>query len=118
MGPRDASVAGCPLAGTTVSRANESRFGMSCPRATFPAHHHVEDRGPSVLSGGERALQGALQLGAVFDALAMEAEMASQLLIVRSVDGHPEMQIFAGRGAIGIVMDVAHPHRFVFLVVE
>src|SRR5499426_3102306 len=48
----------------------------------------------------------------------MEAEMASQLLIVRSVDRYPEMQIFAGGGAVGIVMDVALPHRLVFLVVE
>ena len=44
--------------------------------------------------------------------------MASQLLIVGSVDGHAEMQLFAGRGAIGIVVDVALAHRLVFLVVE
>src|SRR2546430_17696761 len=48
----------------------------------------------------------------------MEAEMASQLLIIGSVDGHAEMQLFARRGAIGIVMDVALAHRLVFLVVE
>src|SRR4029077_9773224 len=58
------------------------------------------------------------QLRALFDALAMEAEMASQVLIVGPVDGHTEMQLFAGRGAIGIVMDVALAHRLVFLVVE
>src|SRR5262245_6857484 len=48
----------------------------------------------------------------------MESEMASQALIVGSVDGHAEMQLLAGRGAIGIVMDVALAHRLVFLVVE
>ena len=41
-----------------------------------------------------------------------------ELLVVRPVDGDAEMQIFAGRGAIGIVMDMALSHRFVFLVVE
>src|SRR5262249_38542706 len=59
-----------------------------------------------------------LQLGAVFDPLAMEAEMASQLLILRSVDRHPKMHPFVGRDSVRIVMDVALAHRFVLLVVE
>src|SRR5262249_58182522 len=81
-------------------------FRLHDEQGFLPAHHHIEDRCLSPFGGGERALQHALQFGAVFDALAVEAEMASQSLIVRSVDGHAEMQIFAGRGAIGIVMYV------------
>src|SRR5262245_63369689 len=44
--------------------------------------------------------------------------MASQLLILRSIDRHTKMQVFVGGDSIGVVMDVALAHRFVLLVVE
>src|SRR5262252_6146465 len=81
-------------------------------------HDHVEDRGLAALRGGERFLQRALEVSELLDALAMEAEMAAQLLVVRSLAGDAEMQVFAGGGAIGIVMHVALSHRLVFLIVE
>ena len=52
------------------------------------------------LHGGERVLQRALQLVELLDALAVKAEMAAQLLVVRAVDRHAVMQVLAGRGAV------------------
>src|SRR5919201_4194237 len=98
------------------SRAQQSQSW--CRQSALPTYHHVEDRRPPLVRGGERALQSDLQLGAVFDPLAMEAEMASDLLIIRPFDRHAEMQVFAGRGAVGIVMNVTLAHRLVFFVIE
>src|SRR5262245_52172169 len=93
-------------------------FASLHPGYALTCHDHVEDRGLAALRGGERFLQRALELGKLLDALAVEAEMAAQSLVVRSLDRDAEMQVFAGRGAIGIVMHVALSHRLVFLVVE
>src|SRR5919201_5398874 len=98
------------------SRAQQSQSW--CRQSALPTYHHVEDRRPPLVRGGERALQSDLQLGAVFDPLAMKAEMASDLLIIRPFDRHAEMQAFAGRGAVGIVMNVTVALRLVFFVIE
>src|SRR6266404_7277598 len=93
-GPRDASGAGAPRGDDSLRADESNRYELGRSKASacvmeqqsaLAAHHHVEDRRLSLFGGGERALQRAVQFGAVFDALAVEAEMASQPLIVRSV---------------------------------
>src|SRR6516162_212692 len=85
---------------------------------TSAAHHHIEDRAASILRGGKRVGQRAGQFRAPLYAPPMEFEMAAQLLVIRALDGHPEMQIGAGGSAIGIMVDMTLAHRLVFLVVE
>src|ERR1700680_4374539 len=67
----------------------------------------VEDRRLPVLDGGQRVLQRALQVFRPVDAAAVETEVGAELVVVGAVDRHPVVEISAGRGAIGIVMDVA-----------
>src|SRR5882757_6660030 len=58
----------------------------------------VQDRGAAALCGRKRAFERALELVEPLDVLAVEAEMAAELLVLGSVDGDAVVQVLAGRG--------------------
>src|SRR6516225_1740845 len=114
MGPAQIMPAPAGYAGELIEHA----FGLIEPAATLFGQHRVEDRSPALFGSGKGALQRSFELCRLLHPLAVEAEMAAELVIVGTIDGDAIMQIPAGRGAVGIVMDMALSHRLVFPVVE
>src|SRR5262245_46525275 len=107
----------CPSPTFQPKRDSRRRSRQAASIAST-AELYVQDRGPAILHRRERGLQRRLDLRDLLHALAVEAEMAAELLVVRTVDRHAIVQVLGGGSAVGIVMHMAHAHRLVFLVVH